>query len=594
MRAGCLLLALIAGLGWAGQALAQPRPVILSDLPLPVNRAQPASATPASAQAMPAPTPTPAMPAPTLTPATTPAPIHTSAMPAPTLTKPAGAVDDVVPAQFVRPEMPASYPVVRHPSPRMQTLSTPQPILPAPALASPPSQAPPAPKPIMTAPVATVPQALPALAPVVPQPHAAHRLSPRLGQSNPGEFLPPILPPPRPLESTDSPSVQPLPRPSDTPNQPPVPAPVIEALPVIDEPPPLLLPRWYAEAEFLQWWIQGSRLPPLITSSPVGTLPGDAGILGNPGTLVLFGDQSVSGDVHKGARATVGYLLAPVWGLSAEVSYFGLTTNTDRYNQVSSRITGTPTLARPFVSILDGPAAELVNFIGVVSGDVVATVRSSAQGVEALLRQDVPSLLPGWTTQALVGYRLLQLTEQVSISQGAPLVLTPTQLFPNFVLRDDNFQTRSDFHGLQLGLANQCQRGKWLIDLVGKVALGSSFQNVFVDGRNTSTALGGLVLPGGLLAQPSNLGSRNGTDFAVAPEVLLKLRYQFAANAEVSLGYTLLYWSAVVRPADQLDLVINTTQLNGGQLIGPARPFGLVNRSDLFIQGISFGLAVRF
>jgi hypothetical protein len=499
MRAGCLLLALIVGLGWAGQALAQPGPVIFADGRL--------SAKP-SASALPAP-PTPPSTLPTFTTPT----LKATPTPAPT-------------ARLSRPSRAAQ-----------------------------PSES-----------GASVTKA--------------------------GDY--PTLPPPRKFDPGEGANVQPLPRPSDTPTPPAAPAPLVEPLPVVVESPELPLPRWYAEVEFLQWWIQGSRLPPVITSSPIGTPPGQAGILGNPGTRVLFGDQSVSGDVHKGARVTVGYLLAPEWGLSAEVSYFGLTTNADRYNQVSSRITGTPTLARPFVSLLDGPAAELVNFVGVVSGDVVATVRSSAQGAEALLRQEVPAAWPGWTTQALVGYRLLQLTEQFSISQGAPLVVTATQLFPNFVLRDDNFQTRSDFHGLQLGLASQCQSGRWLVELVGKVAVGGAFQRVFVDGRNTSTALGGVVLPGGLLAQPSNLGSRQGTDLAVAPELLLKLRYQFAANAELSLGYTLLYWSAVVRPADQLDLVINTTQLNGGQLIGPARPLPLINRSDLFIQGLSLGLTFRF
>jgi hypothetical protein len=511
MRAGCLLLALIVGLGWAGQALAQPGSVIFTDGPLPTKQASSAS---------------PAIPA---APSTLPT--------------------------FTTPTLKATLTLKATPTLKA-TLTL---------------KATPTRSPTHTGPL---------------------RTGQRLGESEVGDDPP--LPPPRKFDPGEGANVQPLPRPSDTPTPPAAPAPLVEPLPVVVESPELPLPRWYAEVEFLQWWIQGSRLPPVITSSPIGTPPGQAGILGNPGTLVLFGDQSVSGDVHKGARATVGYLLAPEWGLSAEVSYFGLTTNADRYNQVSSRITGTPTLARPFVSLLDGPAAELVNFIGVVSGDVVATVRSSAQGVEALLRQEVPAAWPGWTTQALVGYRLLQLTEQFSISQGAPLVVTPTQLFPNFVLRDDNFQTRSDFHGLQLGLASQCQSGRWLVELVGKVAVGGAFQRIFVDGRNTSTALGGVVLPGGLLAQPSNLGSRQGTDLAVAPELLLKLRYQFAANAELSLGYTLLYWSAVVRPADQLDLVINTTQLNGGQLIGPARPLPLINRSDLFIQGLSLGLTFRF
>jgi hypothetical protein len=216
MRAGCLLLALIVGLGWAGQALAQPGPVIFADGRL--------SAKP-SASALPAP-PTPPSTLPTFTTPT----LKATPTPAPT-------------ARLSRPSRAAQ-----------------------------PSES-----------GASVTKA--------------------------GDY--PTLPPPRKFDPGEGATVQPLPRPSDTPTPPAAPAPLVEPLPVLVEPPALPLPRWYAEAEFLQWWIQGSRLPPVITSSPIGTPPGQAGILGNPGTLVLFEDQSVSGDVHKGARVTVGVSVGP-------------------------------------------------------------------------------------------------------------------------------------------------------------------------------------------------------------------------------------------------------------------------------------------
>lgn len=64
------------------------------------------------------------------------------------------------------------------------------------------------------------------------------------------------------------------------------------------------------------------------------------------------------------------------------------------------------------------------------------------------------------------------------------------------------------------------------------------------------------------------------------------------------VGYSLLYWSDVVRPGDQIDRGINTTQLPtlGGQgtLTGPRRPAFSFQDSDFWAQGINFGVQLRF
>ena len=44
--------------------------------------------------------------------------------------------------------------------------------------------------------------------------------------------------------------------------------------------------RWWASADYLMWWVQGNQLPALVTTGP------GAGVLGQPGTSVLFGDQA--------------------------------------------------------------------------------------------------------------------------------------------------------------------------------------------------------------------------------------------------------------------------------------------------------------
>src|SRR5207247_866512 len=63
--------------------------------------------------------------------------------------------------------------------------------------------------------------------------------------------------------------------------------------------------RVWGSAEYLFWWIKDTPLPPLVTSSPPGTLPA----LGRPGTTVLFGGNDVDNEERSGGRFTLGMWL---------------------------------------------------------------------------------------------------------------------------------------------------------------------------------------------------------------------------------------------------------------------------------------------
>lgn len=75
----------------------------------------------------------------------------------------------------------------------------------------------------------------------------------------------------------------------------------------------------------------------------------------------------------------------------------------------------------------------------------------------------------------------------------------------------------------------------------------------------------------------------------------MRLGYQIAPRVAVTAGYTFMYWTGVARPGEQIDTVVNPSQIPPGTLNGPARPaFNGVNTSDIWIQGISTGLEFRF
>ena len=63
----------------------------------------------------------------------------------------------------------------------------------------------------------------------------------------------------------------------------------------------ILSNRLWFRGEALLWWIRGGETPPLLTTSPGSTPLAQAGVLGQPGTTVLFGDQELNTGLHAGA-----------------------------------------------------------------------------------------------------------------------------------------------------------------------------------------------------------------------------------------------------------------------------------------------------
>ena len=150
------------------------------------------------------------------------------------------------------------------------------------------------------------------------------------------------------------------------------------------------------------------------------------------------------------------------------------------------------------------------------------------------------------------------------------------------------------------------QSDHYSLDIAGKLALGSTYQVVDIQGTTTQTGPNPLVPPGlgtfagGLFAQPSNIGLRHGNPFSVLPSLEVKLGYQITQRARIFAGYDLMYWTEVVRPGNQISQQINLTQNavldpNGvGRLVGAAQPPPLFNRSDFWAQGLTLGLAFHY
>src|SRR5581483_10623798 len=122
-----------------------------------------------------------------------------------------------------------------------------------------------------------------------------------------------------------------------------------------------LFPCWHCEdsfkdnscfwvsGEYLLWWVKGGNLPALVTTSPVGTPRAAAGVLGVPGTVVLFGADATSEEERSGGRFTAGFWFDPEQTLGLEGTFLFLG---DRALNFATGSGGSPILARPFFDVV--------------------------------------------------------------------------------------------------------------------------------------------------------------------------------------------------------------------------------------------------
>jgi hypothetical protein len=132
-----------------------------------------------------------------------------------------------------------------------------------------------------------------------------------------------------------------------------------------------------------------------------------------------------------------------------------------------------------------------------------------------------------------------------------------------------------------------------------EVALGASHQVVNIQGSTTETGTGSAnpgTFPGGFFAQSTNVGRRTDDQFGVIPQLQVQFGYQVTSWLRAFVGYDFLYWNQVVRPGSQIDRRVNATQqlFLGESLIGTPLPAPLFDRTDFWVQGVSFGAELRY
>jgi hypothetical protein len=352
--------------------------------------------------------------------------------------------------------------------------------------------------------------------------------------------------------------------------------------------------RFWFSGDYLLWWLKTSSPPALVTTgSPSDPVPG---ALGQPGTHVLFGDE-VNNPARSGARFRGGYWFTPDQTFGADASFLFVIGEASRFTDASN---GVPMLARPFENAnTNREDAFLVAFPGRQAGNITGSLSTHLWSADVNLR----GMLfrgPSYQLSLLGGFRFLSLTDNLRIREMDTLIPQTASEPVSWTTSVDRFGTSNQFYGGQFGTDFKWSRGRFFVDLLSKVALGTSVERTNINGWSSFTTSNGQSgsIGVGRIALPSNLGRYGQDEFAVVPEVGVNLGYALTQHIRLTFGYTFLFWSSVFRVADQIDRVVNTTEfpavVGQGTMVGPPRPNFTFRDNTFWAQGLNYGVEVRY
>lgn len=346
---------------------------------------------------------------------------------------------------------------------------------------------------------------------------------------------------------------------------------------VQQSPPTSPLNRLWGSFDYLLWYSKGDKLPPLVAAL-------------NAGGLRALSDETANEGAQSGFRGTAGiwFDLNRTYGIEASYLWFVRNADYQGFPDVPGE-----SLVRPFVDANTGRASflQLSSATGTARGfaRVINSFDSDGWEVNALFR--APAMFSE-EVHLLAGVRSFGLKERLGV-EGITFDPSADVAVSNY----DEFRTRNRFYGVQVGARWNYTGERWTFDMTGKFAIGGVGQEAVLTGVSSrSTTATNTLATGGLLVQPSNAGDYDRTRFAIMPEVAANLGYRVTSFATLFIGYNFLYMNNALRPGRQIDYTVNPTQMPFSAMppTNRARPMYQASTEGFWLQGINFGIALRF
>jgi hypothetical protein len=366
------------------------------------------------------------------------------------------------------------------------------------------------------------------------------------------------------------------------------------------------LQRFFVSGEYLLWWLPGFPTPVLATTNPNTALNG---FLGEPGTTAILGPGPLLNSTRSGVRVRAGMWFDECGTCGIDASFFILPAISASTVVNSNQF---PLITRPvFVpnpipgtNTPIGENGESVAIPGILSGSVTAHASSQLWGLDVNLRKCLCNNCD-LRAEVFAGYRYLNLMENLTITEnisvigpGGNRINLPDPIGTQVVVQD-RFGTLNEFNGGQFGALYDRHWGRWDVDIRGSVALGDTHQILNISGFQVRQRPGmaPMTFSGGLLAAGPNLGRFTSDRFSVVPELTLSAGYHITNNIRVFAGYNFLVWTNVIRPGDQIDHTVDLTVVPNAPAVnfsGQNRPHPLFTQRDLVVNGVQFGLELRW
>jgi hypothetical protein len=367
--------------------------------------------------------------------------------------------------------------------------------------------------------------------------------------------------------------------------------------------------QWWFGVDFLLWFMDKPRLPiPLLTTtSSAGTNTTSTGALSGATTQILFGTEDLRFGNYPGGRFSIGYWFAPERILGLEASIFNVEAS-DVLAVVSGSNTSSGVLSRPFTNAASGvQQAAVVAFPVTQTGTVSILATSQLAGGEFnLAAKFIRGVESDW--DLIAGLRFLKLEESLDINQNTVAGAGNNLRFGGVAVTNgstvtvfDRFETRNRFSGVQFGVRKESHLCHMILGCQFKVAAGVTRQTINIDGGSSLTAPGTgatTSLPGGILALPTNIGEVVVNEWTLIPQLQITVGYQCMEHLRLWASYECLMWSNTARPGDQIDPSLNVTQVptsaSFATFTGPVRPVVPLEQESLFLQGLSFGMELKY
>ncbi len=328
--------------------------------------------------------------------------------------------------------------------------------------------------------------------------------------------------------------------------------------------------RVWGAAELLYGTGQAANVPPLVTTGPASQGLFQAGALGQPGTVVLFGGRKLLDTWRAGLRAELGLWFDPshTWGGVAR--FYSLFSTGERFvgSGIGTNVLNVPQFFPVGTTVIQLPV--YVGFPGVTTGSVTATAETTFGGGDISIRRRGWQG-ESWRIDGLFGYRQLYLGDQLGagftvVSAQLPQPGTPV------LLGNDDVRTRNHFYGSHVGVIGSAVGGRWMVQTLGAVALGVNVNELDYE-RSRLATVANVPLP---LVQTA-LSDRT-TYFGVVAEGGVRLHFRLTDQARLTFGYTALFWGNLRRAQEQYNL---TPTLDN-------------NMSNYLVHTLAWGAEIRY